>query len=716
MSLRSRVEQDPSYSYLAAEAICDILYKDILGVDRTARDFASLYRSQFAGQIEKGIAAGLLDPRLRSFDLVRLGEAIEPGRDQLLRYLALESMYDRFLLRDSEQNYLETPQYFWMRIAMGLSLPERETEREEKVIEFYEIMSTLRFLPSTSPTLYHAGTPHPEAGCYVISVRDNVDQIFNAISADAQIANLSAGIGNDWTNVRAGYSGIESVNVATQGVVPFLKVLDSTIAAFNRTGRRHSGAAVYLETWHYDVEDFLNLRKNTGDERRRLYEVNTANWIPDLFMKRVKGDGQWTLFSPDEVPRLHSLYGREFEKEYEECESKADLGEIRLWKRIRARDLWRHMVTMLFETGHPWMTFKDPCNFGSTQDHIGPVCSANLCTEIILNASPEGVAVTTLGSLSLNRHVSNGQVDWEQLIRTIRTGVRMLDNAVEIGQCPSRQTREYALRHRPIGLGFMGFQETLYEIGLDFDSDEAVSFSDYLTEFISYYTILSSSELAKERGAYRTFKGSKWSKGLFPIDALNILEQERGVPTGVPMDSRMKWEVLRDHVRNYGMRNCNCLSIAPTASLSNLAGCYPSIEPVYKNIYVKSNSSGEFTVINEPMVKDLKKRGLWSMEMLNKIKGLDGSIQNIPEIPEELKRKYRGAFEIDPHWVIRHAARRGKWIDQGQSINIFTTSESGNYISDLYFAAWQAGLKTTYYLRTLGASAIEKSTIEISDQ
>lgn len=711
LSLRERIEKNPTCSRLAARVLCNVLYRETLDTDEFSHEFSRRYNGHFERQIRLGVDAGLLDRRLLSFDLEKLSGVLDSTRDQLLRYMGIQILYDRYLLKDSSGNRLESPQYFWMRVAMGLALPEEDNIKDRIAMEFYHAISTLRCLPSTSPTLFHAGTPHPQAGCYVLSVQDNLQNIFGTISADAQIANYSAGIGNDWTNVRGTGAWNEIDHVTGQGVIPFLKVLDSTISAFKRNGRRHSAACSYLETWHYDIEDFLNMRKNTGDDRRRIGDLNTANWIPDLFMMRVESDGDWTLFSPDEVPELHHLTGRLFKSTYEAYEKKAERGEIVLWRRVKARALWRRMVTMLFETGHPWMTFKDPCNIRSTQDQVGPVCSANLCTEIILNASPEGIGVTTLGSVHLTPHICNGCLDRAQLAKSVRTGVRMLDNAMEVSQYPSDAVRRYAIDNRPIGLGIMGLQDAFYKLGLDFDSDEAVRFSDEIMEFISYHAIQSSSELAIEKGVYPTFGGSKWDNGLFPIDTVPLLEAERGIPTGIDLVSRLDWTPVRDHVSRHGMRNCNCLAIAPTATLSNIVGCSPSIEPLYKNLFVRSNSCGEFTIMNEHLVNDLKNLGIWSDNMLRDIKSSDGDISEVPSVPDHLKQKYKGVFEINPYWIILHAAYRWKWIDQGQSVNIYTDSGSGEFISELYQSAWRMGLKTTYYLRTLGASTVEKSTV-----
>jgi ribonucleoside-diphosphate reductase alpha chain len=710
LALRARVDRHPSYASIAARLVCASLYEEILGVDEFHDEFHSRYRSTFAEQLERGVAQGLFDRRLLAFDMNGIAAALVPERDRLLKYMGAQMLHDRFLAKGAGEVRLETPQYFWMRIAMGLALPEDGPRRDDAAIRFYDAISTLRAMPCTSPTLYHAGTACPQTGCYVLSVRDNLDSIYDTISTDAQIASLSAGFGNDWTAVR-GTGAIDGLGqISSQGPVSFLKVLDATVAAFNRSGRRHSAACAYLETWHYDIEDFLQLRRTVGDERRRLSDISTANWIPDLFMKRVLSGGHWTLFSPDEAPDLHTAYGRDFERRYEEYERRAERGGMRLWKRLDARTLWRQMVTRLYETGHPWMTFKDPCNIRSSQDQVGAVGSANLCTEIIVNASPDGVGVTTLGSVNLAAHVENRVIDWEGLAESIRTGVRMLDNALQVSQYPTPAIGRYALEHRPIGLGVMGFQDALHQVGLDFDSEEACGLSDELMEFVSFHAIMASTDLARERGQYASFTGSKWDRGQFPIDTLDLLEAERGMPVEVDRDARLDWTVARAAVAEHGMRNCNVVAVAPTQTLANLAGCFPSIEPAYKQVYVKSNSSGDFAVLNEHLVADLEARGLWSDEMATAIKRHDGSVQRVPGIPEDLERRYRGAFEIDPMWVVRHAAKRGKWIDQGQSINIFTDSDSGRLISDLYQAVWRMGIKTTYYLKTLGASAIESST------
>jgi ribonucleoside-diphosphate reductase alpha chain len=710
LALRSRIDRDPRFSRLAAGAVCDSVYEEVIGPDWADGDFDERYRAAFPERMGDGISAGTLDCRLASYDLERLAQAIDPDRDRLLQYMGVEMLRDRFLIKDGSGRRLETPQYFWMRIAMGLALVEEPEKREHWALAFYDAISSLRSMPSTSPTLYHVGTAHPQAGCYVLSVRDQLGDIFDTISIDAEIASLSAGFGNDWTPVRGTSALHDSLQIESQGPVSFIKVLDSSVAAFNRSGRRHSAACAYLETWHYDIEDFVNLRRTTGDERRRLNDISTANWIPDLFMKRVLADEPWTLFSPDEVPDLHETAGRDFERRYTHYEAKADRGEMRVWKRVSARDLWRQMMTALYATGHPWVNYKDACNLRSAQDHIGPVCSANLCTEIVLNASPQGVGVSTLGSTNLQRHVRDGDLDWDGIAESVRIGVRMLDNAMELSEYPSAPLRDYAIQHRPVGWGVMGFQDALHKLGLDFDSEEALELSDRLLEFVSYHAIDGSRDLAGEKGRYASFEGSKWSKGIFPLDTLDLLEEERGVPVDVDRDTRLDWNALKERVKREGMHNCNVVSIAPTQTLANLAGCFPAIEPAYKQVYVKSNSSGDFTVLNPYLFEELTERGLWSDELASEIKAADGSVQEVEGIPDDVRRRFRGAFDIEPEWVVRHAVKRGKWIDQSQSINLFAHTNDGRVVSELYEQVWRGGLKTTYYLKTLSASTIEKSS------
>ncbi|PIT98056.1 MAG: ribonucleoside-diphosphate reductase subunit alpha [Candidatus Andersenbacteria bacterium CG10_big_fil_rev_8_21_14_0_10_54_11] len=711
MALRARIERNPVYADAAARFLFNDLYKDVLGHTEWQENFTNIYRQGLAASIEAGILSGRLDPRLRTFDLPALASAIQPERDHLFRYLGAQTLYDRYFMRDHEQRIMEAPQHFWMRVAMGLCLEEEH--KIEQAIEFYTVMSQLHYVPST-PTLFHSGTTHPQmSSCYLTTVEDDLNHIFKNIGDNAQLSKWSGGLGGDWTNIRGTGALIKSTNVGSQGVVPFLKIVDAATAAINRSGKRRGATCVYLETWHYDIEDFLELRKNTGDDRRRTHDTNTANWIPDLFMKRVMHDQTWTLFSPEEVPDLHHIYGKEFERKYEEYERQAAAGKIRLFKQVPAQELWRKMVTMLFETGHPWMTFKDACNIRSPQDHAGVVHSSNLCTEITLNTSAAETAVCNLGSVNLPRHIEDSRLNREQLEHTVATAMRMLDNVIDLNFYPTVEAKNSNLRHRPVGLGIMGLQDALYELDLSFDSAAAVQFSDETMEFISYHAILASSQLAKERGAYASYSGSKWDRGIFPLDTLALLEEERGISTGIPPTARLDWDTVRAHVAEHGMRNSNCMAIAPTATNANINGVVPSIEPIYKNIYTKSNFSGEFTIINRYLVQDLQDRGLWNDTMVAKLKEHDGSVQEIEEIPADLKAKYKEVFEIEPVWVIRHAAHRGKWIDQSQSVNLFVRTTSGRQIAEMYMMAWKMGLKTTYYLRSLGASAVEKSTIDI---
>ncbi|MCH7548454.1 MAG: ribonucleoside-diphosphate reductase subunit alpha, partial [Candidatus Krumholzibacteriota bacterium] len=690
MAMRARIERHPVYSSLAARFLFNDLYKTVIGTDEFTDSFPVTYREGFAVKIKAGVEAGRLDSKMLEFDLERLAGELRLERDTLFTYLGAQVLFDRYFLKDLKQNILETPQYFWMRIAMGLALGEDE-DRNDWALKFYDVISSLHYVPST-PTLFHAGTNHPQmSSCYLTTVDDDLSHILKCIGDNAQLSKWSGGLGNDWTNIRGTGALIQSTNVGSQGVVPFLKIVDATTAAINRSGKRRGATCVYLESWHYDFEDFLELRKNTGDERRRTHDTNTASWIPDLFMKRLIADEEWTLFSPDEAPDLHSLYGRAFEERYEEYERMADAGEIRLYRRVRAADLWRKMITMLFETGHPWITFKDPCNIRSPQDHVGVVHSSNLCTEITLNTSADETAVCNLGSVNLSRHIENGAVNHDRLKYTVKMAVRMLDNVIDLNFYPTKEAKNANLRHRPVGMGVMGMQDALYMTGLPFDSNEAVALSDKLQEFISYHAIMSSSELAKEKGRYETYEGSKWSRGLFPIDTLTMLEEERGRETGVDKSVRMDWTPVREHVERHGMRNSNMMAIAPTATIANIAGCVPSIEPIYKNMYVKSNFSGEFTIINKYLVEDLEALDMWNEKIMEKVKFYDGSVQSIPEIPAELKRKYKEVFEIDGKWIVTHAAHRGKWIDQSQSVNIFSTSLSGKTISDVYMTAWKMG-------------------------
>lgn len=712
MTLKAHIERDPSFTYITARFLINDLCKEVIGVDEFSKHFTSLHQKGFINCIKEGIEKKRLDPRLADFDVEVLSKALDTSRDKLFESMGVQVLHDRYFLRDNEQKFLETPQYFWMRIAMGLSILEEN--KNEKAIEFYNTISQMLYVPST-PTLLHSGTHLPQmSSCFLSTTEDDLHHIFKVIGDNAQLSKWSGGVANDWTNIRATNALVKSINTGSQGVIPFLKIVDATTNSINRSGKRRGATCVYLETWHADIESFLDLRKNTGDDRLRTHDTNTANWIPDLFMKRVAEDGQWTLFSPDETPDLHHIYGRAFETRYEEYEKMADEGKIRLFKRIKATDLWRKMIMMVFETGHPWMTWKDPSNIRSPQDHVGVVHGSNLCTEITLNTSKEEIAVCNLGSLNLVRHMENGVFNWDLLARTTEIAMRMLDNVIDIGFYPVKEAKDSNVKHRPVGLGIMGLQDVFFRTNLNFDSIEAVDFSDQLMEFVSWHAIMGSSLLAQERGAYDSFKGSKWDRGIFPVDTIELLEKERGISTGIAPTGRIDWTPVREAVKKHGMRNSNCMAIAPTATIANISGCLPSIEPIYKNIYVKSNFSGEFTVVNSYLVEELKQLNLWNKDMIEKLKHFEGNLTEIGEIPGALKAKYKETFQIDPYWVIAHAARRGKWIDQSQSINIFMSTQSGRAISDTYMNAWKMGLKTTYYLRTLGATAIEKSTVDIN--
>ncbi|MDY7093060.1 MAG: ribonucleoside-diphosphate reductase subunit alpha [Acidobacteriota bacterium] len=711
MAAAAFIERDPAYSYLAARLLLRKLYRDHLRRSLHGEELESAYRGAFVEVLRSGVEAGLYNPKLLEFDLERITAHLRPERDELFHYLGIQTLSERYLMRKDDR-ILELPQHFWMRVAMGLAI--NEPEPEQRALEFYELLSQLRYVAST-PTLFHSGTQHPQlSSCYLTTIDDDLKHIFKSLGDNSQLSKWSGGIGNDWSNIRATGSPIKTTNVESQGVIPFLKIANDVTMAINRSGKRRGATCAYLETWHLDIEDFLDLRKNTGDERRRTHDMNTSNWIPDLFMKRVLEDGEWTLFSPDEVPDLHHIYGRRFEERYIEYEARAKRGEMTLWKTVSAVQLWRKMLTMLFETGHPWITFKDACNVRSPQDHVGVIHSSNLCTEITLNTSAEETAVCNLGSVNLARHFTADGMDREMLASTVRTAIRMLDNVIDINFYPTQEARNSNLKHRPIGLGVMGFQDALFKLNVPFSSQRALELADETQEVISYYAILASSELAAEREPYPSYQGSKWDRGIFPLDTLDLLEEERGVPVEISRAQRMDWEPVRDHVRQHGMRNSNTMAVAPTATISNISGCFPCIEPIYKNIYVKANISGEFTIVNSYLVEDLKVLGLWDEEMLDKLKYYDGNISQIQEIPDDLKEKYREAFEIDPVWCLKLTAARGKWIDQSQSHNVFIKGVSGKKLHDTYVAAWRFGLKTTYYLRSLGATQIEKSTLDAS--
>jgi ribonucleoside-diphosphate reductase alpha chain len=710
MSARALVEVDPTYSYVTAHLLLHQVRLEVLGEAASQAEMKTRYARYFPEYIKRGIDAGLLDPRLATFDLAKIGAALDSDRDLKFQYLGLQTLTDRYLLHTDGKRF-ELPQAFWMRVAMGLAI--EEIEREERAIEFYNLLSSFDFVSST-PTLFNSGTHRPQlSSCFLTTVNDDLSSIYEAVKENALLSKFSGGLGNDWTPVRSLGSHISGTNGKSQGVVPFLKVVNDTAVAVNQGGKRKGAVCCYLETWHMDIEEFLELRKNTGDDRRRTHDMNTANWIPDLFMQRVLEDGQWTLFSPDETPDLHNLYGEKFKEAYERYEKLAEQGLLKLSKKIPAVSLWRKMLTMLFETGHPWMTFKDPCNLRSPQQHVGVVHSSNLCTEITLNTSDTETAVCNLGSINLVNHLKDGKLDLEKLGKTCKTAMRMLDNVIDINYYSVPKARQANVRHRPVGLGVMGFQDALLTLRIAYSSDEAVQFADYCQEAVSYNAILASSELAKERGAYNSYKGSLWDRGILPQDSLAILAQARGGKLDVDTSSKLDWTPVRESIARHGMRNSNCLAIAPTATISNIIGVSQSIEPTFQNLYVKSNLSGEFTVINTYLVEDLKRLGLWDEVMVHDLKYFDGSVMPIERIPAELKALYATAFEVEPKWLIEAASRRQKWIDQAQSLNLYMAQPSGKKMDETYKMAWTKGLKTTYYLRTAAATAPEKSTTDI---
>ena len=716
MTAKARIEREPAYTYVAARLLLSKIYKEVLPKGTSGYgllvEVEKAHVAHFKDYLLEGIKVNRLTQDLLQFDLDKIAAAMRPERDEKLTYMGLQTIYDRYLIHH-EGRRLETPQYFWMRVAMGLAVNEG-AQKNERAIEFYEVLSQF-LLTSSTPTLFNSGTLHPQlSSCYLSTVMDDLDHIFKVISDDAKLSKWAGGLGNDWSNIRATGSTIKGTNGTSQGVIPFLKVANDTAVAVNQGGKRKGAMCAYLETWHLDVEDFLELRKNTGDERRRTHDMNTANWIPDLFMKRLAASESWTLFSPSDVPDLHDLYGQAFEKRYAEYEAKAERGEIALFKKVEATALWRKMLTMLFETGHPWITFKDPSNVRSPQDHVGVVHSSNLCTEILLNTSKEETAVCNLASINLPNHIVNGKFDEELLAKTVRTAMRMLDNVIDINFYPTPEAQASNLLHRPVGLGIMGFQDALYKLRLSYASQAAVEFADRSMEAISYHAILASSELAGEKGAYHSYHGSKWDRGLLPIDTLDLLERERGGDLQVDRSVSKDWSVVRAAVKKNGMRNSNTMAIAPTATISNITGVSQSIEPTYKNLYAKSNLSGEFTTVNNYLVEDLKDLGLWDPEMLDDLKYFDGSVLEIERVPDHVKEVYRTAFEIDPEWIVEAASRRQKWIDMGQSLNLYIAAPSGRKLNDMYFLSWRKGLKTTYYLRSVAATSVEKSTVDVN--
>jgi ribonucleoside-diphosphate reductase alpha chain len=713
LSARSMIEQDPAYGFVTARLLLNNIRCEILGEEVSQAEMAERYAEYFPKFIKRGIEAELLDEKLGQFDLARLAKELDPSRDLQFGYLGLQTLYDRYFLHIEDER-IELPQAFFMRVAMGLAL--NEVERETRAIEFYRLLSSFNFMSST-PTLFNSGTRRSQlSSCYLTSVSDDLDGIYEALKENALLSKFAGGLGNDWTNVRALGSHIKGTNGKSQGVVPFLKVVNDTAVAVNQGGKRKGAVCAYLETWHLDIEEFLELRKNTGDDRRRTHDMNTSNWIPDLFMKRVMEGGEWTLFSPSNCPDLHDKFGAEFEQAYVAYEEKAARGELKLFRKVQAASLWRKMLTMLFETGHPWITFKDPCNVRSPQQHVGVVHSSNLCTEITLNTSDSEIAVCNLGSVNLAAHLypqghaKFGQLDHEKLQRTITTAMRMLDNVIDINYYAVKKARDANLKHRPVGLGIMGFQDALHELRVPYSSEAAVEFADRSMEAVCYYAYMASTELAEERGRYSSYRGSLWDKGILPQDTVEMLRASRGGYVEVDDSSSMDWNALRVRIKQFGMRNSNCVAIAPTATISNIVGVSACIEPTYQNIFVKSNLSGEFTIINDHLVKDLKALGLWDEVMIADLKYFDGSLAKIDRIPADLRGLYATAFEVEPKWLIEAAARRQKWIDQAQSLNIYMAGVSGRKLDETYKLAWVRGLKTTYYLRTMGATSAEKST------
>ena len=709
LAARTLIEREPDYSHATARLLLHTIAAEVLGEAVSLPALAGRYADYFPTFIRQGVAGELLDERLLQFDLARLGAALQPERDLRFDYLGLQTLYDRYFLHLGKRR-IELPQAFFMRVAMGLAL--NEIDREARAIEFYEVLSSFDFMSST-PTLFNSGTRRPQlSSCYLTTVPDELDGIYESIKENALLSKYAGGLGNDWTRVRALGSHIKGTNGESQGVVPFLKVVNDTAVAVNQGGKRKGAVCAYLETWHLDIEEFLELRKNTGDDRRRTHDMNTANWVPDLFMRRVMEGGPWTLFSPSDVPDLHDKFGAEFEAAYVAYEERAARGEIQPSKTMPAVDLWRKMLSMLFETGHPWITFKDACNLRSPQQHAGVVHSSNLCTEITLNTSDSETAVCNLGSVNLAQHLRDGRIDHDKLRRTVSTAMRMLDNVIDINYYAVKKARDANLRHRPVGLGVMGFQDALYALRLPYASEAAVRFADESMEALCYHAYWASTELAAERGRYSSYPGSLWAQGVLPLDSLRLLEQARGGYVEVDRGSTLDWDALRARIARDGMRNSNCVAIAPTATISNIVGVDASIEPSFGNLSVKSNLSGEFTIINQHLVRDLKRLDLWDEVMVMDLKHFDGSLRAIDRVPADIRQLYATAFEIEPRWLVEAAARRQKWIDQAQSLNLYMAGASGRKLDETYKLAWLRGLKTTYYLRTTSATQAEKSTIQ----
>ena len=716
LAARMLIEQDPAYTKVSARLLMHQIRAEVLGEEVLQPAMSARYAEYFPQYIKRGIKAELLDEKLGHYDLAKLGGALNAERDTQFTYLGLQTLYDRYFIHQDEAR-IELPQAFFMRVAMGLAL--NEVDREARAIEFYNVLSTFDFMSST-PTLFNSGTRRSQlSSCYLTTVADDLDGIYEALKENALLSKFAGGLGNDWTPVRALGSYIKGTNGKSQGVVPFLKVVNDTAVAVNQGGKRKGAVCSYLETWHLDIEEFLELRKNTGDDRRRTHDMNTANWIPDLFMKRIMEGADWTLFSPSDAPDLHDKFGKAFEVAYTGYEAKAARGEMKLYRRIPALTLWRKMLSMLFETGHPWITFKDPCNIRNPQQHVGVVHSSNLCTEITLNTNATEIAVCNLGSVNLVNHMKDNDsvgnsggktLDHDKLKRTIATAMRMLDNVIDINYYAVKKARDSNLRHRPVGLGIMGFQDCLHELRIPYASNDAVEFADRSMEAVCYYAYWASTELAQERGKYSTYRGSLWDRGILPQDSLKLLRDERGGYVEVDMSESMDWEALRSRINDYGMRNSNCVAIAPTATISNIIGVSACIEPTYQNLFVKSNLSGEFTVVNDYLVRDLKRLNMWDEVMIADLKYFDGSLGKVDRVPQELRALYATAFEVDTTWVIEAASRRQKWIDQAQSLNIYMAGASGKKLDETYKLAWLRGLKTTYYLRTLAATSAEKST------
>ncbi len=719
MSARTLIDKEPNYSQAAARLLLDIMRRKALSFlnmsepVNTQQEMGDVYGDYFKAYIKRAVSLELLDSRLEQYDLDRLCAAIQPQRDLNFTYLGLQTLYDRYFIHDQAGTRFELPQAFFMRVCMGLAL--NEIDREGKAIEFYNLLSSFDFMSST-PTLFNSGTLRPQlSSCYLTTIPDHLDGIYSAIRDNALLSKFAGGLGNDWTPVRSMGSHIKGTNGKSQGVVPFLKVANDTAVAVNQGGKRKGAVCAYLETWHMDIEDFLDLRKNTGDERRRTHDMNTANWIPDLFMQRVAEKGDWTLFSPEEASDLHDLTGKAFAEAYTAYEEKAARGEMAIHRSVKAEDLWRKMLGMLFETGHPWIAFKDPCNIRYTNQHRGVVHSSNLCTEITLHTNDSEIAVCNLGSVNLSQHVNENGLDQKKLEKTITTAMRMLDNVIEYNYYSVPQARKSNLQHRPVGLGIMGFQDSLYKQRLAYSSDSAVEFADRAMEAVSYYAIKASSDLAAERGKYSSFEGSLWSKGILPIDSQQLLAEQRGKYLQVDDSQTLDWDTLREQVKTQGIRNSNTMAIAPTATISNICGVSQSIEPTYQNLFVKSNLSGEFTVVNPYLVHDLKSMNLWDDVMINDLKYYDGSVQSIDRVPDDIKALYATAFEVDPRWLVEAGSRRQKWIDQAQSLNLYMAEPSGKKLDNLYKLAWVRGLKTTYYLRSMGATAAEKTSTNRDD-